>query len=215
MAVPIPAGDSFVTDNNSTVAISPDGRRLVYVGRRADKRHLFLRSLDAAEASPIAGTEEAYSPFFSPDGQWIGFWADGRIKKVVLSGGAPVTVCECGVSDRMLGATWGHDDTIVFPLKWAGELLRVPASGGMPQPVTKVSSKGEDRGHLWPEFLPGDKAVLFTIFTGGSLEDYQITTVSLATGERKTLVKGGTFGRYAASGHILSLPSRSRSALAG
>jgi Tol biopolymer transport system component/predicted Ser/Thr protein kinase len=203
VAVPIPAGDSFVTDKYSTVAISPDGRRVVYVGRRSDTRQLFLRSLDAAEAAPIAGTEGAYSPFFSPDGQWVGFWADGKIKKVALSGGAPVTVCDCGVADHMNGATWGPDDTIVFTQRWAGELFRVPASGGAPQPVTKISAKGENRGHLWPEFLPGGKAVLFTIYTGGSLEDYAIAVVSLATGEQKTLIKGGTFGRYAASGHIL------------
>jgi Tol biopolymer transport system component len=203
VAVPIPAGDSFVTDNYLTVAISPDGRRVVYVGRRADKRQLFLRSLDAAEAAPIAGTEGAYSPFFSPDGQWVGFWADDKIKKVALSGGAPVTVCDCGVSDRLLGATWGPDDTIVFPQKWAGGLFRVSAAGGAPQPVTKITMKEQDRGHIWPEFLPDGKSVLFTVFTGGSLEDYAIAVVSLATGERKILVKGGTFGRYAASGHIL------------
>jgi Tol biopolymer transport system component/predicted Ser/Thr protein kinase len=203
VAVPIPAGDSFVTDNYSSVAISPDGRRVVYVGRRADKRQLFLRSLDAAEAAPIAGTEGAYSPFFSPDGQWVGFWADGKIKKVALSGGAPVTVCDCGVFERMFGATWGPDDTIVFTQKWAGGLFRVSAAGGAPQPVTKVTMKEKDRGHIWPEFLPDGKSVLFTVFTGGSLEDYAIAVVSLSTGEIKILVKGGTFGRYAASGHIL------------
>ena len=114
-----------------------------------------------------------------------------------------MTVCDCGVSDRLLGATWGVDDTIVFPQKWAGGLFRVSAAGGAPQPVTKVSMKGQDRGHMWPELLPGGKAVLFTVFTGGSLEDYAIAAASLATGEWKTLVKGGTFGRYAASGHIL------------
>jgi Tol biopolymer transport system component len=203
VAVPIPAGDIFITDNYLSLAISPDGRRVVYVGRRADKRHLFLRSLDAAEAAPIAGTEGAYSPFFSPDGQWLGFWADSKIKKVSLSGGAPVTVCDCGIPDRMLGATWGSDDTIVFPQKWAGGLFRVSAAGGAPQPVTKVTMKDEDRGHMWPGLLPDGKSVLFTVFTGGSLDDYRIAVASLATGERKTLIKGGTFGRYAASGHIL------------
>jgi Tol biopolymer transport system component/predicted Ser/Thr protein kinase len=203
VAVPIPAGDSFLTDNYSTVAISPDGRRVVYVGRRLDKRQLFLRSLDATEAAPIAGTDGAYSPFFSPDGHWAGFWADGKIKKVSLAGGVPVTICECGVSDRMLGATWGPDDAIVFSQKWAGGLFRVPAAGGAAQPVTKISAKGENRGHIWPEFLPGGKAVLFTVFTGGSLEDYAIAVESLGSGQQKTLIKGGTFGRYAASGHIL------------
>ncbi len=205
VAVPIPAGDSYVTDNYLSVAISPDGRRVVYVGRRADKRQLFLRSLEAAEAAPIAGSEGAYSPFFSPDGQWVGFSADGKVKKTALSGGAPVTICECG--ERLLGATWGPDDTIVFPQKWAGALVRVSAAGGAPQPVTKVAVKGDDRGHLWPELLPGGKAVLYTVFTGGSLEDYQVAVSPIAGGEKKTLIKGGTFGRYSASGHILYVRS--------
>ena len=203
VAIPIPTGDAFVTDNYSSLAISPDGRRVVFVGRRADKRQLFLRSLDAAEAVPIAGTEGAYSPFFSPDGQSIGFWNDARIKKVSVSGGAPVTICDCGVYERMLGGSWAPDDTIVFTPKWASGILRVPASGGEPKPVTKVDAKGENRGHIWPEVLPGGKAVLYTIFTGGSLDDYAIAVSPLSTGERKILVKGATYGRYAASGHLL------------
>jgi eukaryotic-like serine/threonine-protein kinase len=205
LAVAIPTGDSFVMDNYSTVAISPDGRRLVYVGRRSDKRQLFLRALDAAEVAPIVGTEGAYSPFFSPDGRWVGFSVEGKLKKVALSGGEPVVICECGGLDGFGGATWGRDDTIVLSRGWAQGLDRVPASGGSPQAVTNVSAKGEDRGHLWPEFLPGDKAVLYTIFTGGSLDDFQIAAASLATGEKKVLIKGGTFGRYAASGHLLYL----------
>ncbi len=203
VAVPVPAGDSFVTDNYSTLTVSPDGRRIVYVGRRADKRQLFQRTLEAAEAVPIAGTEGAYSPFFSPDGQSIGFWADGKIKKVSLSGGDPVTVCDCGVYDRMLGASWAPDDSIVFEQTWAGGLFRVPASGGTPKPVTKVDSKGQNRGHIWPEVLPGGKAVLYTVFTGGSMEEWEIAASPLSTGERKTLVRGGTFARYASSGHLL------------
>jgi hypothetical protein len=202
VAVAMPAGDSLVLDHYSSLAISPDGRQVVYVGRRTDKRQLFVRALDSDTASPIAGTEGAFSPFFSPDGQMVGFWADGKIKKIALSGGAPVTICEIG-GESLLGAAWGHDDTIVFPKEWGKELQRAAASGGAPRPLTKVSAKGENRGHLWPEFLPGGKAVLFTIFTGGSLEDFQIAAVSLSTGEQKVLVKGGTFGRYAASGHLL------------
>src|SRR6185295_6607815 len=179
------------------------GRRVVYVGRRADKRQLFLRSLDSAAAVPIAGTEGAYTPFFSPDGQWVGFWAEDKIRKVSLAGGAPITVCDCGVSYPLLGGAWGADDTIVFPQRWSRALFRVPAAGGTPQPVTQVTLKDQDRGHIWPEFLPDGKSILFTIFTGGSSEEYLIAVESLATGQRKVLIKGGTFGRYAASGHIL------------
>ena len=207
LAVPIPAGDTFVLDSYSTLAISPDGRQVVYVGRRADKRQLFLRSLDGAAAVPIPGTEGAYTPFFSPDGQWVGYWADGRIRKVSLAGGAPVTVCDCGISYPVIGAAWGADDMLVFPQRWSGGLFRIPAAGGALAPLTKATQKDQDRGHIWPELLPDGKSVLFTIFTGGSVDDYAIAVASLATGERKVLVKGGTFGRYAASGHILYVRS--------
>jgi serine/threonine-protein kinase len=203
VAIPFSAAESFVVDNYLSVAIAPDGRRLVYIARKGDARRLVVRSLDAAEGTAIPGTEGAYSPFFSPDGQWVGFWADNKIKKVSLAGGAPVTICDCGVSDRLLGASWGADDTLVFPQRWARELVRVPATGGTPQPVTKLASREDDRGHLWPEFLPGGKAVLFTVFTGGSLDDYAIDVVSLDSGARKNLIKGGTFARYAATGHII------------
>jgi eukaryotic-like serine/threonine-protein kinase len=203
-AIPIPAQETFVLDRYVTLAISPDGRRIAYVARKDGKRQLVQRSLDAAEGTPIAGTEGAYSPFFSPDGQWVGFGAEGKIKKVALAGGAPVTVCALH-SDELLGASWGPDDTLVFPDKWGGPLLSVPSSGGVPAAVTKPDGKGGDHGHIFPEILPGGKAVLFSVFTGGSLDDYRIDVQSLATGERKTLVKGGTFGRYAASGHLLYL----------
>ena len=202
-AIAIPAAEPFVTDNFSNLAISPDGRLAVYVAKKEDKRQLVQRPLDAAEGTAIPGTEGADAPFFSPDGQWVGFWAEGKIKKVSLAGGMPVNVCECGLLTEMLGASWGPDDTILFPEKWAGGLLRVSSTGGSPSAATKIAGKGNDRGHLWPEFLPGGKAVLFTVFTGGNLEDYEIDVQSLATGERKTLVKGGTFGRFAATGHIL------------
>ncbi len=204
-AIAIPAAEPFVADSFSTLAISPDGRRVVYVARKEDKRQLVQRALDAAEGTAIPGTEDADTPFFSPDGQWIGFWAEGKMKKVSLAGGMPITVCECGLLTQMLGASWGPDDTILFPEKWAGRLLRVSSTGGSPSAVTKLASRVDDRGHLWPEFLPGGKALLFTVFTGGSLEDYAVDVQSLETGERKTLVKGGTFGRYAATGHVLYL----------
>ena len=200
LAVPIPAGDTLMRSQYTDLAISPDGRRVVYVGRRADKAQLFQRALDSADVSAIPGTEGASSPFFSPDGQWVGFYSGGKIKKVALSGGV-ATICDAQAS--LLGATWGRDDTIVFPKNWATGLVRVPASGGTPRPLTSVSATGENRGHLWPEFLPGGKAILFTIYTGGSLEDYQVAAVSLATGNQTVLVKGGTYGRYVASGHLL------------
>jgi predicted Ser/Thr protein kinase len=205
-AIPIEGTEAFVTDNYSTLALSPNGRLVVYVARKDDKRQLIQRALDAGEGSAIPGTEGAFCPFFSPDGQWVGFWAEGKLKKVSLAGGAPVTICECGIT-QLLGASWAADDMIVFPKNWASGLSRVPSTGGSPSETTKMAGTGTDRGHIWPEFLPGGKAVLFTVFTGGSLDDYAIDVQSLATGERKTLIKGGTFGRYAATGHILYVRS--------
>jgi Tol biopolymer transport system component len=201
-AIPIPVAETFVLDRYVSLAISPDGRRIVYVARRDGKRQLVQRSLDAAEGTAIAGTEGAYAPFFSPDGRWVGFGAEGKLKKVALAGGAPVTVCGLH-SEELLGGSWGPDDTLVFPEKWGGQLLAVPSSGGTPTALTKVGGKEGDHGHIFPEILPGGRAVLFTVFTGGSLDDYTVDVQSLASGERKTLVKGGTFGRYAASGHLL------------
>jgi len=201
VAIALPPSETLVVDNFSSIAISPDGWQVVYVARKGEARQLFRRSLDAAEATPIAGTEGAFTPFFSPDGRWVGFWADGKVKKVSLAGGTPVPVCS--LAQPLLGGAWGPDDTILYPEKWAGGLLRVPASGGSGAPLTKPALKGEDRGHLWPEILPDGKAVLFTVFTGGSLDDYAIAVRSLTTGEQKVLIRGGTFGRYAATGHIL------------
>jgi Tol biopolymer transport system component len=201
VAIPIPPAQTLALENHVSVALSPDGRRLAYVARKGDTKQLYLRALDAAEATPLAGTEGAFTPFFSPDGQWLGFYADGKLKKISLAGGTPVTLCS--IAEPLVGAAWGPDDTIVFPPNWAGGLARVSASGGSPEPLTKPTLKGEDRGHIWPEWLPGGKAILFTVFTGGSLDDYQIAARTLATGEQKILIKGGTFGRYVASGHIV------------
>jgi Tol biopolymer transport system component len=200
-AIALPASESLVLDGYMSLAISPDGSRVVYLARIGDARQLFVRSLGQVEATPLNGTVGARSPFFSSDGQWVGFWADGRLQKVALAGGTPVTIAS--VPEPLFGGAWGADDTIVHPKNFTGGLVRVPASGGPSQPVTKPDLKGEDRGHIWPDILPGGKAVLFTVFTGGSLDDYAIAVRSLATGEQKTLVRGGTCGRYVASGHIV------------
>jgi serine/threonine-protein kinase len=204
LAVPIPSGDTLMRSSSvSDLAISPDGRRVVYAGKRAEKGQLFLRTLDSAEASPLPGTEDASSPFFSPDGQWVGFVADQKVQKVGLSGGLTTVF---PTQEVVFGATWDRD-TIVFSPQWESGLLGGPASGGTTQKVTTVSATGENRGHLWPEFLPGGKAVLFTVFTGGSLQDFQIAAADVATGKQTVLVKGGTYGRYAGSGHLLYVRS--------
>ncbi len=179
----------------TSIALSPDGSLLAYAAERNGKSQLYLRALDQFDAKPIPGTEGAYNPFFSPDGRSLGFFSENKLKKVSLQGGEPVTLCEARIPH---GASWGPDDTIVFGDSEGFNLSQVPASGGKPQ-VFKL----EGLRAFYPEFLPGGKAVLFSIISSYNPDYYQIAVLSLATGERRVLLEGGTNPRYAASGHIV------------
>src|SRR5207249_751525 len=120
---------------------------------------LYLRAMDGFEARAVPGTEGAIAPFFSPDSEWVGFFAGGKLKKVSVSGGATVTIGEAGGFVVGLGASWGADNTIAFQSLTVGGLLQVSAAGGAAQRLT-TPDKGEVN-HRWPEFLPGGTAVLF------------------------------------------------------
>jgi len=196
-------GRDAVPETVLETKISPDGTRVAYVARSADgKQQLAIRRLDRSQTELLAGTENASSPVFSPDGQWIGFFADGKLKKVGSQGGAVVTVTNTDV--RVLGASWGEDQNIVVA-RVIGPMQSVSANGGplrplLTKPGTRLGEKG-DATHRWPQVLPGGRAVLFTshkIVTG--FDDAAIEAVVVATGERKTVLRGGYFGRYVASG---------------
>jgi len=178
------------------LALSPDGTRLAVVYAAADgKPHLGIRLLDQSQITPLAGAEEAFTPFFSPDSQWIGFFTDGKLKKVSVNGGAPVTLCD---APNGRGASWGDDGNIIAALNNTGPLSRVPSSGGSPVPVTKLA-EGEVT-HRWPQMLPGSQAVLFTAHNAtNSYSEANIDVASLKTGERKTVQRGGYSGRYLAT----------------
>ena len=190
-------------DNRPSFALSTDGAHLVYVARTGDSvRQLYLRSIDSLESRPIAGTEGALNPFFSPNSQWVGFFAAGQLKKVSISGGAPVTICDS--SNLYGGASWGPDDTIIFaPVSRVG-LLRVSAAGGStPQVLTTLDSTKEEISHRWPHFLPGGKAVLFNVAGGPNWDQWPIVVQSLETGERRVVVDAGTRARYLPTGHLV------------
>jgi serine/threonine-protein kinase len=193
-------GPAAVTGLNTTVAISLDGRRLVFPARGPDgKQQLATRLLDQAQATLLPGTESGYDPFFSPDGQWIGFTASSQLKKVSVQGGAPVTLCSASLPR---GASWGEDGNIVAALSNVGPLSRIPAAGGTAQPLTKLGA-GEVI-HRWPQVLPGGQAVLFTASpTTTGLEGANIEAVSVKTGQVKMLQRGGYYGRYLPSGHLV------------
>ena len=196
MALALPSDQRLIRPARHLVIFSPDGTHLVYVANN----QLYLRAIDQLEATPIRGTEGAREPFFSPEGEWVGFWAAGELQKVAIAGGAPVTLCEAG---NLFGASWGADDRIVFGQGSEG-IFQVSANGGTPELLISVDR--EEQGELahGPEILPGGDAVLFTLFTGSGIwDDAQIVVQSLVTGERKVLINGGRDARYVPTGHLV------------
>ena len=190
-------GPDAVAGRQITVAISPDGRRIVFPIRSATGTlQLATRLLDQSTPTPLPGTENGYTPFFSPDGQWVAFAADGKLKKISVLGGAALTLCDAAA---FYGGGWGEDGTIVASLVRGG-LSRIPAAGGTPQPVTTLG-RGEV-SHHWPQILPGGQAVLFTATTTqAEWEDATVQVLSVKTGQATTVARGGYFGRYLA-GHV-------------
>ncbi|HKQ98297.1 MAG TPA: protein kinase [Candidatus Polarisedimenticolia bacterium] len=196
----------LLTIQGSAVALSADGRFLAYaIGTASDvsATKMYLRNLSQFEDTPLAGTDAAYNPFFSPEGQWIGFVTPQALKKVSISGGTPLVLCNVALSR---GATWGANGTIVFAPNPASGLMQVPAAGGTPTPVTTLA-EGE-ASHRWPQFLPGGEKVLFTTYTSGDRNAGRIEVVDLKSGRRTVVHQGGTYGRYSASGHLLYLNNR-------
>ena len=196
LTITLPPGDSLAALDLPAVAVSSDGSRLAYVATRSGVQQLFLRAMDGLEAKPLPGTEGAANPFFSPDGQWLAFFAGGKLKKISVSGGAAVTL---GDAADPHGASWGSQGMIAFAPTVVSTLQQVSDAGGSPQPLTRMG-KGEFN-HLWPEFLPDGKAVLFT--ARATVAGLQVAVQSAATGERKIVVQGGTQPHYALSGHLV------------
>ena len=194
-----PSGALEFADAGWPVAtVSPDGSRVVLVYAEGGRPRLYLRRLDQLEATPIPGVESGDRPFFSPDGRWLAFSDGGTLKKISIDGGASTVVAE---ADWGNGA-WGHDDTIVYTPHYSAGLWRVPSGGGTPQELTKPDTSKGELGHWWPQFLPDGRTVLFTAFTVPA-ERSRIETLSLDTGERRVVLDGGMFGRYAPTGHLL------------
>jgi serine/threonine protein kinase len=188
--ITLPPGQQLgVPENGPALALSPDGTHLAYVARQGGTQQVYLRALDSLEARPVPGTEIATGatsntePFFSRDGQWLGFFAEGKLKKVSVSGGATATLGDATAPGS--GASWGSQGMIA--LGELPNLQQVSEAGGAPLPLTRIE-KGEDV-HVEPDFLPGGKAVLFAAYTR-STSQFQIAVQSLGSGERRNLIQG-------------------------
>jgi serine/threonine-protein kinase len=192
--LPIDLGNTAWESAFVGAALSSDGTRLVFHTRNAAGRSvLATRRFDDAAPTLLAGTEGGDQPFFSPDGEWIGFFAGNKLQKVPVRGGTAIALSDARIAR---GASWGDDGQIVAALSNDGGLSVIPGDGGAPRPLT-TSSEG-DPTHRWPQVLPGANAVIFTANapTINSYEDATIDVQTLTTGERRTLWRGGYFGRY-------------------
>jgi DNA-binding winged helix-turn-helix (wHTH) protein/Tol biopolymer transport system component len=197
--VAVPAGTAFDAASAS-IAISADGSRVAFVACAAESCRVFARRLDETEARPVPGTEDAASPFLSPDGSALGFVADGKLKRIDLAGGTAVTLADVR---QPLGATWTEDGSIVFAASRSGGLgglMRVPANGS--SAATAVYSADSRRGELalaWPDVLPGGGAILATAIGAPDLPPLaSIIAISPATGERTPIIDRAVAGRFVA-----------------
>ena len=185
------------------LALSPDGRRLVYRagGSNTAGSPLLVRAIDQLDARPLADVSNAYGPFFSPDSRWIGFFENLELKKVSIDGGPVITLCR--FSGSSLGASWGDDNTITFATDAPGNALwRVSADGAEPTILTKADPAHHEGTYSFPSVLPLGRGVLFTI-AAASQADRSIAVLDLKTGQRKTLIRGGGDAQYVESGHLI------------
>jgi len=198
----LPEGQFFTNVGRNVIAISPDGRKIVY---NAGSR-LHLRSMSEAESKPIPGTEVfqgVTNPVFSPDGQWVAFYAvsDRAIKRIPVTGGVAATICD---ADNVFGLSWDENGLVFGQDTGQRGIQRVSESGGRPQLIVQVSDKEVADG---PQMLPGGTAVLFTLAAVGSAEGQwdkaKIVVQTLKSGQRTTLIEGASAARYLRTGHIL------------
>ena len=182
----LPAEAPLSPRNRTPPALSPDGRRLVYVAQVDGRLHLYLRNMLTGETRAIPGTSDSHSPFFSPNGEWVGFFGEGKLKKVSLAGGEPVVLAE---APNPFGGAWGPDGTIYFNAHESEGLSRVSAGGGQVQTVTQ----GQD---VWPDILPGETLLFSRSFSSDGV-------YALRNGEIRRVLSSGFHARYVQTGHLV------------
>ena len=183
----------------SNIAISPDGTKLAYIGPAEGGTRLWLREHDKLRPTPIPGTDNAVSPFFSPDGRQLGFIRNGRTVRILsLEGGPPLTLSD---SINSSGGDWGSDGYVYIEVD--SGLARIRATGGPLEPIYKFSTQRREIGTEWPNVLPGGRGLIFRVRRAGQApSEFDIMGMTLPKGEARPLIRG-IYARYAASGHLL------------
>jgi serine/threonine-protein kinase len=202
LVIALPPSQRLERSASPEVALAPDGSRLAYVAMQPGGRtQLYLRPLDRFEAVPVASTEGASAPFFSPDGRWIGFYAQGALWKISLEGGVPLKICD---APSVWSAVWGRNDTILFATMLAADgLWRVSAGGGAPEQLTTPDAEQGERQHAYPQILPDGRNALFSVLTDAG---WYLGVLSLDTEQWRRLEQAAPIGpgaQFVASGHIV------------
>jgi serine/threonine-protein kinase len=196
-AFSVPDGQYFTRNGRRVVALSPDGRRLVYVANQ----QLYLRHMDELTSEPITGTEgsDPAEPVFSPDGEWIAFWSDEALRKVPVSGGTPVLLAR---AENPLGASWENGRILLGQLNPRG-IVEIPENGGPAKRLVTVDEVSEEQARS-PQLIAGGRSVLFTLKVGkAEWNDASVVVHDLATGRRTELLRGGTDARLLPTGHLV------------
>ena len=200
LSLAFPDGAVSANPEGPNLDISADGRNIVFTARAGGITQLVLRSLDRVTGQTLPGTDDAYSPFFSPDGKSIGFFARGRLRTIAI-GSLEIRDLAAAPSGR---GGWWTDSGILYyaPVNNTG-IMKVPSGGGTPSAVTTLDRSKGEISHRWPQVLPGGKAMLLTVWTGPARDNKSIQVLRLDTGSRETVANGGDTGRYVRSGHVL------------
>ena len=180
----------------ASIAISPDGRKILFVATLEGRSRLWLRALDSSSARPLAGTEGALCPFWSPDNRSIGFFMQGKLQRLDLDGGL---VRALAVAPNPVGGTWGPDGTVLFTPNYTGPIFRMSAEGGDAVPITHTDAR--QPSHRFPDFLPDGKHFLF--FVPNSADTRSIYVGDLDGGAPQRLLEADAPGAYAPSKHLL------------
>jgi Tol biopolymer transport system component/tRNA A-37 threonylcarbamoyl transferase component Bud32 len=183
------------------LAISPDARRIAYVARDGGRAQIVVRDLDGLTARAIPGTENACAPFFSPDGEDLGFFTNDSVMRVALAGGPPVRLASARAVSR--GAVWTDEGRIYFSPSQSSGVFRIPANGGTAEPLTLDDALKSREGHVWPDVSPDGTVLMYTARRGDSFNEARIVVRSLRTGVQRTIIDNGTYARFAPNGRIV------------